>query len=591
MRFFMPSSFMPSSLIAITLACLSLGVFSHTAAQVAAAKTKTEAETSEKTPAAAAAAAKQQAEDAEARGKAMKESAKTGDEIRDMQTLAMQQQSAAWGHWGIETGKYSSWTNHSNRLIPMYTFGMDLKRLRRQGSIFTDAKRIEKLYGSVPEGTLNPKAEYFDQTDVYRLQNQALRAGKKNIILMVFDGMDWQTTRAAALYKTGKVGYDSGRGTGLAFQDFDAAKTDFGAIVTSAAGTGATYDVNSQVLSEPNQETPGGYDAKLGGDAPWSNPVGRSYLIGKDRTRPNIVTDSAASATSMTAAAKTFNGSINIALDGSRLETIGQRLQRDKGFKIGVVTSVPVSHATPAAAYAHNVTRKDYQDISRDLLGLPSSSHRSDPLPGVDVLIGAGWGEGKGEDKLQGENFRQGNLYMHEDDVRRSDLANGGRYRVVKRQAGINGADALLAAAADAATDGTRLLGFFGVKNGHLPFQTADGNFNPTIDVKGTERYSEADIAENPTLADMTNAALTVLEKSESGFWLMIEAGDVDWANHANNVDSSIGAVLSGEAAFVAATNWISARNAWDDTAIILTADHGHYLVIDDPAAIAAAGQ
>jgi len=81
-----------------------------------------------------------------------------------------------------------------------------------------------------------------------------------------------------------------------------------------------------------------------------------------------------------------------------------------------------------------------------------------------------------------------------------------------------------------------------------------------------------------------------VLETKPNGFWLMVEAGEVDWANHANNLDGSIGAVLSGDAALAAIFNWIEQQQAWDDTAVIVTADHGHYLVLNDPAAIAAAG-
>ena len=42
----------------------------------------------------------------------------------------------------------------------------------------------------------------------------------------------------------------------------------------------------------------------------------------------------------------------------------------------------------------------------------------------------------------------------------------------------------------------------------------------------------------------MTEAAISVLEQNERGFWLMVEAGDVDWANHNNNIDDSIGAVF-----------------------------------------------
>lgn len=66
----------------------------------------------------------------------------------------------------------------------------------------------------------------------------------------------------------------------------------------------------------------------------------------------------------------------------------------------------------------------------------------------------------------------------------------------------------------------------------------------------------------------------------------MIEPGDVDWANHDNNLDNSVGAVLSGDAAFRAVVDWVEARDCWDETAVIVTADHGHYLHITDPAAL-----
>jgi alkaline phosphatase len=100
------------------------------------------------------------------------------------------------------------------------------------------------------------------------------------------------------------------------------------------------------------------------------------------------------------------------------------------------------------------------------------------------------------------------------------------------------------------------------------------------------EKYSAADIDENPTLSDMTDAALQVLSSRSDRFWLMVEAGDVDWANHANNIDNSIGAVLSGEAAFTTVTKWVEANGGWDDTAVLVTADHGHYLVLDKPEAL-----
>ena len=133
---------------------------------------------------------------------------------------------------------------------------------------------------------------------------------------------------------------------------------------------------------------------------------------------------------------------------------------------------------------------------------------------------------------------------------------------------------------------GQRLLGLFGIgaAKGHLPFATADGDFQPSIGRAGkVESYTPADLNENPTLADMTFAALTVLGKNQKGFWLMVEAGDVDWANHDNNLDNSIGAVNSGDRAFRVITDWVEKHSNWTETVVIVTADHGHFLWLDRP--------
>ena len=165
----------------------------------------------------------------------------------------------------------------------MYTFGASLDSLREVGSAYADKERLEGLYGQVPENTVNPTAFYFDQTDIHTLQWAAFEAGCSNIILMVFDGMDWQTTRAAALYKSGGVAYESGRGTGLSFQDYRKTTTDFGLVVTSPFALGAKTDVNSQVLLDDVSKSTGGYDAQRGGTAPWHESSDRDYLLGLDR--------------------------------------------------------------------------------------------------------------------------------------------------------------------------------------------------------------------------------------------------------------------------------------------------------------------
>ena len=142
------------------------------------------------------------------------------DHISELQSQAVTDNQANFGHWGWEPDNYTKWASHSNRLIPVYTFGtkgagqgIDLDDYAGENSLYRSETKVRDLYGQVPESTVNPAADYFDQTDIYRIQLAALESGKKNIILVVFDGMDWQTTRAAAIRKLNKVAYQDGRET------------------------------------------------------------------------------------------------------------------------------------------------------------------------------------------------------------------------------------------------------------------------------------------------------------------------------------------------------------------------------------------
>ena len=118
-------------------------------------------------------------------------------------------------------------------------------------------------------------------------------------------------------------------------------------------------------------------------------------------------------------------------------------------------------HATPAAAYSHNVHRDDYQDLTRDLIGLKSVMHPQVPLPGLDVLIGTGFGdirktdlvaatETEPEKNPQGSNFVPGNAYLTDADLEAIDARNGGKYITAIRTAGVNGRMHLSRAAAEA---------------------------------------------------------------------------------------------------------------------------------------------
>jgi alkaline phosphatase len=367
-----------------------------------------------------------------------------------------------------------------------------------------------------------------------------------------------------------------------------------------ATGRGDGIDVSRQLVNLP--ECTGGYDPSRAGSAPWEKMPDPEYIKGPDHARgAHTFTDSSASATSMCSGIKTYNYAINVAPDGRQAETIAHKAQK-LGYKIGVVTSVPVSHATPAAAYAHNVSRKDFQDLTRDMVGLPSASHPQNPLPGVDVLIGAGWGvddksiqEKTDEKKAQGKNYVPGPRYLTDADRKAIDMNSGGKYVIVDRTPGQKGSEILRKAGEEAIAKNARLFGMFGIVGlgeGHLPFCGAKGDYFQTPDRSGrTEEVTQADIDENPTLADFTETALHVLSQGDGRFWLMVEAGDVDWAKHANNLDAMVGAIYSGDSAFEKIVQWVEKNGGWNETVLIVTSDHDHYLVLEKPEALIDAPQ
>jgi len=524
----------------------------------------------------------------------MSSAASAEDYLRQLQNTAIATRKVDFGYWGADPNVYSSWTSHSNRLIPVYTFGtlragpgIDLESYTGPHSPYRDEARLRKIYGRLPDHTSNPTAEYLDQTNVYDLQVAAMAAGRKYIFLVVFDGMDWDTTRAAAIYNQKRVTYDSGRGTGTHFQDYTAnGTTQFGFMCTSPHNDGTEVNVNLQTVLTPGGKLFGGYNVLLAGPNPWTPGSDPLYSLAKSESpaERHAYTDSSCSMSSMTAGIKSYNNSVNVDPVGQKVPTNAHQAQ-ELGWSVGVVTSVPVSHATPACAYSHNVDRDDYQDLTRDLIGLKSISHPDQPLPGMDVVIGGGYGHVKMVDPNQGDNFVPGNVYLTDADLQSIDVRHGGPYVTAVREAGVNGRDQLAAAAEQARKEQKRLFGFYGngKYNGHLPFATADGDYQPANGTRDAEVYSAGDLTENPTLADMTAAAIPVLATNPQGFWLMVEAGDVDWANHDNNIDNSIGSLNCGDKAIQVITAWVEQHSNWKESLLIVTADHGHYLHLVKP--------
>ncbi|WP_165071383.1 alkaline phosphatase [Paludisphaera rhizosphaerae] len=543
--------------------------------------------------------------------------ARGDDRLRELQERAVatrDQRLPRPYHFGSQAPNdvFTNHGSHTNRLIPVYTFGSkaDLGAVTGENSRYRTEEGVRSLFGVLPPNTVNPDAVYADQSDLYRVQKNAAARGAKYIFTVWFDGLDWDTTRAAAIVKAGRVGYSEGKGTGLVFQDYDAAGTArFGFVVTAPTHDKTVVDVDRQTVALAPGTLGGGYDPMIAGPTPWTpGPLfaqARGYLKGQSASETDrdgvakvgrvlhAYTDSAPSAGEFSTGVKSYNTSINVAEDGRFAPTLFNELQA-KGWAVGIASSVVFDDASPAATYAHNVSRGDCQDLGREMLGLPSivqETGKGPRLPGLDVVIGCGEGHAINHRDVShhGLNAAKGG-YLSDDDLAAIDARRGGPYVVVRSTPGVEGPSALRSAADRAAGEGKRLFGLFGSSTqGHLPFRTADGDFRPVAGASGkAESYSAEDLRMNPTLSGMTEAALAVLAARKTPFALFVEAGDVDWALHDNNLDNAVGAVFSGEEAVRTIIAWVEAHSNWDESVLIVTADHGHYLVLDDPEALVA---
>ena len=140
----------------------------------------------------------------------------------------------------------------------------------------------------------------------------------------------------------------------------------------------------------------------------FMNFEGRRSAVTYDSN--SFAPDSASTATSIATGYKTYSGSINVDETGTKeYETIAEQLKAQKGYEIGVITSVNLNHATPAAFYAHQASRNDYYDIGVELVE-----------SGFDYFAGGGLLE------PTGENGDQTDLY---------EMAKEAGYTVAKTHA------------------------------------------------------------------------------------------------------------------------------------------------------------
>ena len=367
----------------------------------------------------------------------------------------------------------------------------------------------------------------------------------RHLILFIGDGMQLAHEVAASRYLYGAD-------DGLEFHRFP------------LQGVVTTWDVNTynywakrhgEPRYDPNRILPWlGYNPGEGGTRPESLQKDGAHHEPRRAYLTAVATDSASAATAWSTGFKTDNGNIawlsGDPADGA-LTTLAERLRREKGFSIGVVSTVPFSHATPAAHVSHNVDRNNYAAIAAEIL------RRFQP----EVVIGGGHPKWTGKYK-----------YLSEKDYTALETDGlGETYVFVERRQGVDAAAALLTAAETAAKSSKKLLGLFG---------GADGNFESPmpVDKPGAPEVTPA-TRENPLLKDCVSAALTVLSRNPEGFFVLFEQGDIDWANHANDFRRLIGTMWDLDEAVRAAVTFIERPGddiTWANTLLIVTADHGN---------------
>ena len=267
------------------------------------------------------------------------------------------------------------------------------------------------------------------------------------------------------------------------------------------------------------------------------------------------VPDSAGTATAMHTGIKTRAGVIGIGPDVVRRDCIAARRAelgniadevKARGKALGIVTTTRITHATPASVYAH-LPERDWEaddffteehraagcvDIARQFVDLP-------PDIAPDITLGGGW-------RVFRSSRDGGSRVTPGEDLIAEWLAGAPGRQFVSEREQLAGLDA-----------GGPVLGLFA--RSHLEF----------------EAIRDTDTTE-PSLEEMTAAAIDYLESKDSGYYLLVEGGRIDHAHHIGQP----GLALTETQAFARAVSVVLERVDLRETLVLVTADHSHVFTL-----------
>ena len=275
------------------------------------------------------------------------------------------------------------------------------------------------------------------------------------------------------------------------------------------------------------------------------------------------VSDSAATATAMVAGLKSRSGTLGVSSDairedcdsaqGNGTDNLFEIAER-AGLATGIVSTARITHATPASTYAESPSRgwEDNSDIPPNVAQCKDIATQLIDWPagdGFEIVLGGGRQHFLPTDISDPEEPKRGG--------QRSD----GRNLVDEWQAKSSEHEFIWNseqfAAADFSTN-TRVLGLF--ERSHMQY----------------ELDRPEDAAGEPSIAEMTAAAITRLSQDEDGYILMVEGGRIDHGHHGTNAARALVDAVAFDDAVAKAAEMTSP----EDTLIIVTADHSHTLTI-----------
>ncbi|EJG2387013.1 alkaline phosphatase [Kluyvera ascorbata] len=293
------------------------------------------------------------------------------------------------------------------------------------------------------------------------------------------------------------------------------------------------------------------------------------YALNKKTGKPDYVTDSAASATAWSTGVKTYNGALGVDIHEKDHQTILE-LAKAAGLATGNVSTAELQDATPAALISHVTSRKCYgpsvtsEKCPTNALEKGGKGSITEQMLNAraDVTLGGGaktFAETATAGEWQGKTLRE--------------QAQARGYQLVDN---VTTLDAITQANQD-----KPLLGLFSDGNMPVRWEGPKASYHGNLDkpavtcTPNPKRDSSV-----PTLAQMTDKAISLLSTSEKGFFLQVEGASIDKQDHAANPCGQIGETVDLDEAVQKALEFAKKDG---NTLVIVTADHAHSSQIIPP--------